>query len=81
LLARRSVPATTGIESVVIPVDATVAYRARTYPGWGPFRADFVQPPPGELLEVRVWSRGNAVVNVYGAELAGGNASAFAGTR
>ena len=28
LLARRSIPATTGVESVVVPVDATTAYRA-----------------------------------------------------
>jgi hypothetical protein len=75
LLARRSVPATTGIESVVLPVDATVAYRARSYSGWGPFRAYFVQPPPGELLEVRVWSPGGTTVNVYSADLVGGSGS------
>ena len=45
LLARRSIPATTGIESVVVPVDATTAYGAGAYSGWGPFRADFIPPP------------------------------------
>jgi hypothetical protein len=69
LLARRSLPGTTGIESVVLPVDATAAYRASVYSGWGPFRADFVPPPAGERLEVRVWSPGSEAVNVYSARL------------
>ncbi len=69
LLARRSVPATTGVESIALPVDATTPYRARAYSGWGPFRADFAVPPPGERLEIRVWSPGNGTVNVYGARL------------
>jgi hypothetical protein len=72
LLARHSVPVTTGIESVLLPVDATTAYHARAYPGWGPFRADFAAPSPGERLEVRVWTPGGSTVNVYGAELVGG---------
>jgi hypothetical protein len=70
LLARRSIPATTGIESIALAVDATTAYRASTYSGWGPFRADFLPPPPGERLEVRVWSPGSGTVSVYSAELA-----------
>lgn len=69
LLARRSIPATAGIETVVFPVDATTAYRSILYSGWGPFRADFVLPPPGQRLEVRVWSAGAGTVNVYRAEL------------
>jgi hypothetical protein len=71
LLARRNIPATTGVESVVLPVDAAAAYRSPRYSGWGPFRADFVPPPPGERLEVRVWSPGTGTVNVYGAGLIG----------
>ena len=70
LLGRRSIPATTGIESVALAADATTAYRASAYSGWGPFRADFVQPPRGDRLEVRVWSPGSGTVNVYSAELA-----------
>ena len=70
LLGRRTIPPTTGIESIALAVDATTANRASSYSGWGPFRADFVQPPPGERLEVRVWSRGSGTVNVYSAELA-----------
>lgn len=69
LLARRSIPATAGVESVALPVDAATSYRASAYSGWGPFRAEFVQPPPGQRLEVRVWSPGGGRVNVYSAEL------------
>ncbi len=71
LLARRSIPATTGVESVVIPVDATSAYHATPYSGWGPFRAEFVSRPEGQQLEVRVWSPGAGTVNVYSANLVG----------
>ena len=38
LLARRSIPGTNGVESVSMPVNATTAYRASSYSGWGPFR-------------------------------------------
>ena len=70
LLGRRTIPATTGVESIALAVDATTAKRASSYSGWGPFRADFVEPPPGERLEVRVWSPGSGTVNVYSAEVA-----------
>jgi hypothetical protein len=69
LLARRSLPSTDGIEVVTLPVDATRVYRAVGYDGWGPFRAQFAGPPPGERLEVRVWSPGTGTVNVYRARL------------
>lgn len=69
LLARRSVPATDGVTSVTLPVAAITAYHARAYAGWGPFRADFVLPPAGQRLEVRVWSPGGETVNVYSASL------------
>jgi Predicted membrane protein (DUF2079) len=69
LLARRNVPGTTGVESVVLPVHPTTVYQARLYSGWGPFQADFV-PPPGGELEVRVWSPGGYAVSVYRAEIA-----------
>ena len=65
LLARESVPATQGTITVTLPVPATTAYRGRTYPGWGPFRAGFTNPPPGQRLEVRVWSPGHEKVSVY----------------
>jgi hypothetical protein len=59
-----------------LSVDATTAYQARVYSGWGPFRADFVPPPRGERLEVRVWSPGGEMVNVYSAELVNASGSA-----
>ena len=65
LLARRTVTATRDIATVVIPVDATAAYQQGIYSGWGPFRATFVPPEPGQRLEVRVWSLTSRPVNVY----------------
>jgi hypothetical protein len=69
LLARRSVPATDGSTAITLPVVAAKADRSWAYPGWGPFRADFVPPPGGQRLEVRVWSPGRAAVNVYQASI------------
>jgi hypothetical protein len=69
LLARQVIPATGGTESVALPVNATARYRTSVFPGWGPFRADFIAPPDGQHLEVRVWSPGGSTVNVYGASL------------
>jgi hypothetical protein len=69
LLARRMIPQTSGTQQVVIPVVAPDAPNATVYSGWGPFRANFVSPPPGQRLEVRVWSPGGAAVNVYSADL------------
>jgi len=71
LLARRIIPATDGVESVVMAVNATTRYHESVYSGWGPFRATFVQPPAGQRVEVRVWSPGSGTVNVYGAQLTG----------
>ena len=34
MLARRSIPATNGIETVALPVDAATAYQASPYSGW-----------------------------------------------
>jgi hypothetical protein len=69
LLARRIITATTGSQTVTLGVDAAAASRASTYSGWGPFRALLEPPPSGQRLEVRVWSPGGSVVNVYSAEL------------
>jgi Predicted membrane protein (DUF2079) len=70
LLARLDVPATDGIQPVTLNVNARTAYDAPVYSGWGPFRATFVPPPPGQRLEIRVWSPGGGTVNVYHASLA-----------
>lgn len=69
LLARR-VLTTNGIQSVLLRVDAMRDYTAPLYSGWGPFRATFVPAPPGQMLEVRVWSPGHVKVNIYRASIA-----------
>lgn len=69
LLARRMLVPTDGAETVSLAVNATAVVPASIYSGWGPFRGDFIPPPPGNRLEVRVWSPGSSVVNVYSAEL------------
>jgi hypothetical protein len=70
LLARQSVPSTHGMTTVTLPVTATTPYRGRAYTGWGLFRAGFTNPPPGQRLEVRIWTPGGEAVSVYGASLA-----------
>ena len=52
-----------------IPVAAPVRYQLRSYSGWGPFRAEFVPPPPGQRLEIRVWAPRGTAVSVYRARL------------
>ena len=69
LISRRQISPTDGIESITLPVNAATAHRSSVYRGWGLFRADFTEPPPGERLEVRVWSPGHQTVNVYRASL------------
>jgi hypothetical protein len=69
LLARQTLTATDGVQTIALPVEATTAYHADVFSGWGPFRADFIPPPAGNHLEVRVWSPGGSVVNVYSAEM------------
>ena len=43
--------------------------RAARVLGWSIFHADFIPPPSGQLLEVRVWQSGGETVNVYRAAL------------
>jgi hypothetical protein len=69
LLSRRTVLASGGPLQVTVPVNARTAYRDELFSGLGPFHAEFNAPPPGQRLEVRVWSPGNTQVDVYGAEL------------
>jgi hypothetical protein len=78
LVARRTIPATDGIQQVALPVDAPHAPNAAAYAGWGPFRAEFRPPPVGQLLEVRVWSPGGFAVSVYNADLTEASGSALA---
>jgi hypothetical protein len=76
LVARQTITQTDGIQQIVLPVTAPAAPNATVYAGWGPFRADFNEPPAGQRLEVRVWSPGGAAVNVYSAELTAAPGSA-----
>jgi hypothetical protein len=69
MLARQMLPGTDGIARITIPVNATVPYRSHLFAGWGPFRANFISPPAGQRLELRVWSPGGETVHVYGATL------------
>ena len=69
LLARRTIPKTSGIQQMVMPVALPSGPNQAVFGGWGPFRADFNPSPPGQRIEVRVWSPGGAAVNVYSAEL------------
>ncbi|MHB8324913.1 MAG: DUF2079 domain-containing protein [Candidatus Dormibacteria bacterium] len=64
LLARRSIPATYGLQTISMPVDAVRAYPHRLFQGWGPFHAASVPPPAGNQLEIRVWSAGGGGVDV-----------------
>lgn len=77
LLARRTIRAPR-TEQVTVPVTAPAARSATVYSGWGPFSAYFTPPPPGQRLEVRVWSPGGAAVNVYSAALTAASAPARA---
>jgi hypothetical protein len=69
LLVRRTVPRATGIQQIVMPVTVPAIQNKTVFSGWGPFRADFNTTPPGQNIEVRVWSPGGAAVNVYSGEL------------
>jgi Predicted membrane protein (DUF2079) len=77
LLARRTVLPSDGIQQIVMPVAAPAGPNATVFGGWGPFQVDFEEPPPGQDLEVRVWSPGGAAVNVYSAELTTASGSAL----
>jgi hypothetical protein len=77
LLARRAIPQTDGIQQIVMPVTAPAGPNQTAFGGWGPFRADFVTPHPGQTIEVRVWSPGGAAVSVYNAELTAADGSAL----
>jgi hypothetical protein len=68
-LLTRQVVATARVRTIMLPVSAEHPFTARLYSGWGLFRAGFVPPPPGQMLEVRVWSPGHVRVNVYRATI------------
>jgi hypothetical protein len=69
LLARRSIAAAAGRQTVTLPIDVTSALHSSVYPGWGLFSARFVPPAAGQRIEVRVWTDGSDTVNVYRARI------------
>ena len=69
LVTRRIVPPTAGTQTITVPVNVKDNYKATAYSGWGPFQTKFPDPSIGERLEVRVWTSGAGVVNVYRAAL------------
>jgi len=69
LLARRSIAAAAGRQTVALPIDVTSALRSSVYSGWGLFSARFVPPAAGQLIEVRVWTDGSDSVKVYSARI------------
>ncbi len=69
LLARRTITAAPGRQSVILPLSIATALRSKVYSGWGPFSAHFVSPVPGQRIEVRVWTDGGTTVNVYSAQI------------
>ncbi len=79
LLARRDLPATGGTREVCVPVDLPAVRRSPRDAGWGPFGVQLVPPPPGDVLEVRVWSPGREHVAVGEVSLRRSGISACAG--
>ncbi len=77
LIARQAVRLDGGTQQVVLPVTVQAGPNATVFGGWGPFRADFLSPKPGQNIEVRVWSPGGTAVNVYSAELTTASGSAL----
>ncbi len=69
LLARRSIAAAGGRQTVTLPIDVTSALHSSVYSGWGLFSARFVPPAAGQRIEVRVWTDGSDTVNVYRARI------------
>jgi hypothetical protein len=69
LLARRSIAAAAGRQTVTLPIDVTSALHSSVYSGWGLFSARFVPPAAGQRIEVRVWTDGSDTVNVYRARI------------
>jgi hypothetical protein len=69
LLARRQLPATTGMVAETVPVVLPGLAPQSVYHGVGPFRIVPVTPPIGNQLEIRVWSPGGGPVSVASLEL------------
>jgi hypothetical protein len=69
LLARREVPATNGSVAITMSFALDGLAAEKLYRGLGLFSVDPVPPPPGNQLEIRVWSPGGGLVSVASLEL------------
>ena len=76
IVTRRAIAQTDGVQRVGLPLTVPTAPGASVFSGWGPFNANFMQPPAGQRIEVRVWSPGGVTVNVYSADLTTASGSA-----
>lgn len=65
LLGRRVVSPSGREQSVVFDVDARRRYPPTVYGGAGPFSIDPLLPPPGDNLEIRIWTPGGGAVSVH----------------
>ena len=70
LLRRWVVGPTKGVVTVGGTFASTRVYPHNTFAGIGPFADSPIPPPPGDNLEVRVWSPGGEIVSVYSVSLA-----------
>lgn len=68
LLARRTMAASS--EDQVVTMHVTAPLRSyRVFSGAGLFSARFVPAPPGQRIEIRVWSPSSGITRVYSASL------------
>ncbi len=73
LLVRRMLGNTNGPTTVRLPVDVQTAPGDSAFGGWGLWKATPAAGPPGDSLEIRVWSPGGVGrVKVYSARLSVG---------
>ena len=72
LLARVDLPSSAGvIETTRVSADLVRVHSSSAYAGSWPFRVQPVEPAPGAVIEIRIWSPGNIYVSVYSIALAG----------
>jgi len=69
LLSRQGLLPTTGFQTDQATIDVTKEGTEHVFGGVGPFQFAPVPPPPGDRVEVRVWSPGTGNVSVYDVEL------------
>jgi uncharacterized membrane protein len=69
LIGRRAIPATNGIKTVDVPVSNLENYPPQVYRGHVPFSQEPAEPPPGEVIEARVYLPPQSTGTVYSVRL------------